>query len=87
VTSLEKLKNNYVSGNVEALSGILESMKTLIELYPQHIEKEDRHFFYPVMQYFTEAEHREMLRKFQEYDQNFTDNRYKQMMDALEKEL
>jgi len=87
VTSLEKLKTSYEAGNNEALNGIVEALKTLIELYPQHIEKEDKHFFYPVMQYLTEAEQREMLRKFQEYDQNFTDTRYRQIIETLEKEL
>jgi len=87
VTTLEKLKTSYAAGATEALSGILEALKTLIELYPQHIEKEDTHFFYPVMKYLTEAEQREMLRKFQEYDQNFTDNHYKQIIENIEKAL
>jgi len=83
VTSLESLETIYVGGDIEALGGILESLKTLIELYPIHIEKEDKHFFYQVMQYFTETEQQEMFQKFLEYDQNFTDNRYKQIIETL----
>ena len=87
VKSLESLKESYIGGNAESSSGILESLSTLIELYPRHIEKEDKHFFIPVMAYFTEKEQREMLQKFLEYDQNFTDNRYKLAMETLEKGL
>ncbi len=87
VFSLEKMKESYVSGNAESLNGILESLNALIELYPRHIEKEDKQFFYPAMQYLTEKEQEEMLQKFQEYDRTFTDNRYKQIIEALEKGL
>ena len=85
VTRLEALKTSYVGGNAEALSGILEVLKVLIELYPRHIEKEDKHFFLPVMQYFTESEQKEMLRSFLKYDQDFTDNRYRLIVEGLEK--
>ena len=46
VTILEKQEANYIGGNAESLGSILESLNTLIELYPRHIEKEDKHFFY-----------------------------------------
>jgi hemerythrin-like domain-containing protein len=87
LTSLEKLKTSYIGGEAEALNGILEALSALIELYPQHIEKEDKHFFYPSMTYFTEKEQKEMLRQFQEYNETFTDNRYKLAMETLEREL
>lgn len=87
VANLEKLKASYIGGNAESLGGILESLSTLIALYPRHIEKEEKHFFIPVMQYFTEKEQQEMLQKFQEYDLTFTDNHYKQIIETLEKEL
>jgi hemerythrin-like domain-containing protein len=87
VSNLENLKESYIAGKTEALSGILESVKALIELYPKHIEKEDKQFFYPSMQYFTEKEQEEMLQKFHEYNRNFTDNRYKQIIETLERGL
>jgi hemerythrin-like domain-containing protein len=85
VITLEKQEANYIGGNAEALGSILESLITLIELYPRHIEKEDKHFFYPSMTYFTEKEQQQLLRKFLEFNQNFTDNHYKQAMETLEK--
>jgi hemerythrin-like domain-containing protein len=87
VFNLEKLKESYIAGKTEALTGIAESLNALIELYPKHIEKEDRHFFYPSMKYFTGKEQEEMLQKFHEYNRTFTDNRYKQIIETLEKGL
>lgn len=87
VASLEKLKASYIAGSAEALDGILEAINVLIDLYPRHIEKEDKHFFYPSMAYFTKKEQKEMLRNFFDYNQNFTDNRYKLTIETLEKGL
>jgi hemerythrin-like domain-containing protein len=87
VFNLEKLKESYIAGKTEALTGIAESLNALIELYPKHIEKEDKHFFYPSMQYFTDKEQEGMLQKFHEYNRTFTDNRYKQVIETLEKGL
>jgi len=87
VFNLEKLKESYIAGQSGALSGIVESLNALIELYPKHIEKEDKHFFYPSMQYFTEREQEQMLQKFHEYNRTFTDNRYRQTIETLEREL
>jgi len=38
-------------------------MEVLIEFYPKHIEKEDKHFFQPVMTYFSQEELTSMLEK------------------------
>ena len=40
----------------------------LVEFYPQHIEKEDKHFFIPCMAYFSEAEQADLLARMQEFD-------------------
>ena len=87
VFNLEKLKESYIAGQTDALSGIVESLNALIDLYPKHIEKEDKHFFYPSMQYFTGKEQDGMLQKFQEYNRDFTDNRYKQIIETQEREI
>jgi len=52
-------------------------------LYPAHIEKEDKHFFYPCMEYFSVLERQNMLTSFLEFNQNFTEKRYKQIIDSL----
>ncbi len=83
VNSLERLKESYIAGNPEVLTSILLTMDQLIELYPKHIEKEDKHFFYPSMEYFNPTEQAEMLDKFVQFDKNFTNKRYQQLIETL----
>lgn len=87
VTSLESANEDYIAGKTETLQGILKHLNVLIELYPKHIEKEDKQFFYPSMKYFTQEELEDMVDNFAEFDQNFTPKRYKQIVDLLENQL
>ena len=86
VTNLERLKETYLDGKADTLKDILHLLKTLIELYPAHIEKEDKHFFLPSMKYFTQQEQGEMLSKFVEFDREFTNKKYQQIVTALDTE-
>jgi hemerythrin-like domain-containing protein len=83
VSALENAKEKYISGNKEALQEVLDLLAALVKLYPTHIEKEDKHFFYPCMDYFTEAEKQDMLASFLAFNEKFTDKRYKQIIDSL----
>jgi hemerythrin-like domain-containing protein len=51
VSALANAKNNYNEGNPESLKDIITYVKELVGFYPAHIEKEDKHFFYPVLEY------------------------------------
>jgi hemerythrin-like domain-containing protein len=84
---LVEANTRYIQGNKEALSVIMESMKTLIEFYPKHIEKEDKHFFIPCMDYFTEAEKETMLKEEWEFDRSLIHEKYRNMVMAAEKIL
>ena len=51
-------RNKYFNATVEAEKQILTFeiygyLKQLIDLYPKHIKKEDKEFFLPVMDYFS----------------------------------
>jgi len=83
VTSLEDAKESFMSGNAEALNTIFESTQALAGLYPKHIEKEDKRFFYHSMEYFSKQEQEDMYRKFQEFTRYFTDKRYSQIISSL----
>jgi hemerythrin-like domain-containing protein len=83
VKSLEALKENYVDGKTETLSSILDLLRALVELYPKHICKEDAQFFYPSMKYFTQEEQERMLNDFIEFDRNFTNKKYSQIVESL----
>ncbi len=78
VTALETGNLSFVSGNKGALGDVLKNLQTLVELYPAHIEKEDKHFFYPVMGYFSKREQGDMLAQFRQFNFDFTEKRYSQ---------
>lgn len=82
VTALDGAKEDYVAGKVEKLKTVLELLRTLVKLYPAHIEKEDKHFFYPCMIYFSAQEQKDMLDGFLFFNQTFTDKRYKNAIDS-----
>ncbi len=74
----------YDAGDTEALGEIEEVMGELVRFYPVHIAKEDRHFFKPSMQYFSDAERAQMLAAFDEFDRMLIHEKYKGLVDRLE---
>ena len=64
---LMTVTEKYLRGDGKALSEIMAKMKALIEFYPRHIQKEDRRFFIPVMEYFSREEKDAMLSHQQGY--------------------
>ncbi len=87
VRELERLKEEYVTGVRETPKDVLELLDALVNLYPQHIRKEDAQFFFPSMNYFTQEEQEGMLDRFLEFDKDFTNKRYKKTIEALEERL
>ena len=84
--SLVSAKEKYAQGDKQALSDIINLMETLTVFYPKHIEKEDKHFFIPIMKYFNELEQDGMLKEFAEFDRGFDHAKYKMLVLELEKE-
>jgi hemerythrin-like domain-containing protein len=74
---LLKANETYRKGDAEAASTILECVKALVEFYPNHIEKEDRHFFLPIMDYFTNEEKDTMLKEEYEFDRGLIHEIYR----------
>ncbi len=85
VADLVKAKRRYLEGDQEALSIMLDRMKFLIDFYPKHIEKEDRHFFLPIMKYFSPEEKEAMLQEEWEFDKNLIHQIYKNKIIEAEK--
>ena len=82
---LLEAKKNYQQGEMEALSSIADRMRSIVNFYPQHIEKEDRNFFIPVMRYFTEPEKDAMLEEEYEFDRQFIHEKYKAVVTEAER--
>ncbi len=77
----------YVQGSQEALSVMMDCIQSLVEFYPKHIEKEDKHFFIPCMDYFTDSEKDIMLKEEWEFDKSLIHEKYRNMVIAAEKIL
>jgi len=82
--ALARAKLAYLRGNEAALTDIIHHLKALAAFYPQHIEKEDRHFFLPCMEYCTEAEKAEMLGAMWEFDRRVIHQKYEQLLEQLQ---
>ena len=85
VAKLEGAKKKYLEGNSDALGEIKECMKWLIDFYPQHIEKEDKHFFALYRNYLNEKEQNSMLAECLEFDASGIHEKYKDIIERLKK--
>jgi hemerythrin-like domain-containing protein len=82
--SLLQAKEDHLRGDQEAVTVILQNMARLTEFYPRHIHKEDHHFFPLCMDYFSQAEKDEILRRMWEYDQKMIHEKYRLVVEGLE---
>lgn len=85
VKALLAAKERYKIGEKKAVLDIIRHLKTLIEFYPKHIEKEDRHFFLPCMEYFSNKEKKEMLEESFQFDRRMIHEHYEKVLDELSK--
>jgi hemerythrin-like domain-containing protein len=84
---LVEANTRYVRGDKEALFAIMDCIESLVEFYPRHIEKEDKHFFIPCMEYFSETEREGMLKEEWEFDKTLIHEKYRNIVIAAEKIL
>jgi len=87
VRSLKNAMDAYVQGSSGAsLDDIAGCLAELVKLYPAHIEKEDKHFFYPCLEYFTGEEQGRMLEEFADFDRKMIHEKYNALVEGLEEE-
>ncbi len=63
---------------------IIETIEKIRLLYAKHIETEEKHFFYPAMDYFSEEEQAQMIQDFYDYDQTIDKEKYESMVKQFE---
>ena len=85
VHRLADAKDLYARTQKEGLPEIITCLKELVKFYPSHIEKEDKHFFIPCMDYFTSGEKDGMLREFYDFDKNLVHEKYRKMVEGYER--
>jgi hemerythrin-like domain-containing protein len=83
VSGLHEATAAYNSGNVNAIRDVIKNLELLVSLYPRHIEKEDKHFFYPILDYFSKQEQDNMLKSFREFDQGMIHEKYLKVVEEL----
>ena len=83
--ALVDANSRYRNGDETALAVIAEKLKTLVDFYPKHIEKEDEVFFPASRAYFTDEEDQAMLAEFWEFDRKMIHEKYKSVVEDLKK--
>jgi len=82
--ALVEANTRYRNGDETALNEIAGNLKTLIEFYPRHIEKEDKVFFPSSRYYFTDEEDHAILAEYWEFDRKMIHERYKKVVEGFE---
>jgi len=83
--ALVEANTRYRNGDESALADISSKLQTLVEFYPKHIEKEDKIFFPASRVYFTDQEDQALLAEFWEFDRKMIHEKYKSVVEGLEK--
>lgn len=78
VSQLLKAKSEFLEGKHNALSEVIVCLREIAVFYPKHIEKEDKHFFLPCMDYFSGSERDRMLEEEMDFDKAFIHKIYKE---------
>jgi hemerythrin-like domain-containing protein len=78
-------KQQWVAGDTESLAVIVDRITTLIDFYPVHIRKEDKEFFFPILEYFTKDEQDAMLAEFYDFDRRMIHDKYRLVVESFEK--
>lgn len=85
VARLVKAREAYIAGDSKSSGEIVDCLRELTGFYPAHIEKEDKHFFYPCLEYLTKEEQDAMLQEFWEFDKKLIHEKYQRTVEELER--
>ena len=83
--ALVEARDKYVQGDQNELAQIINLARQLTSFYPRHIEKEDKHFFYPCQEYFTRDEQEKMLAEFWKFDRKMIHEKYNKVFEEYTK--
>lgn len=84
VAQLIDAKNRYQKGEQEAIQDIKTALGEITALYRKHVITEDKHFFLPVMKYFSKEEKDTMLQQMWDYDRTMIHVKYRDVIKSLE---
>ena len=81
ITKLAESEIRYKAGEITEANHIVDFVNEIERLYLAHIRLEDKEFFIPVMQYFSEEEQADLTRRGEEYDSRFDKKKYASLVD------
>jgi hemerythrin-like domain-containing protein len=84
VGRLARAAAGYDAGEPSAFAEIATDLRGLLDFYPVHIAKEDKHYFKPAMAYFSAEEQAVMLQRFREFDGALLHDHYLRFVEDLE---
>ncbi|MFW6323795.1 MAG: hemerythrin domain-containing protein [Desulfovibrionales bacterium] len=84
VGSLEDAARRYEQGEPGATKDMGRLISELVRFYPDHIEKEDKHFFFPVLDFFSREERDAMLDEYWKFDRQLIHEKYAKDVDGLQ---
>lgn len=85
VEDIEEAKNAHLTGDKEAMPKIISALNIITLFYPQHLDKEEHHFFNPSMDYFSKEEKARMLQDFAAFDSRLYHDEHKKIIEDLER--
>ncbi len=83
VRELVEAKERYLAGDRDGAEGVARCLTSLVDFYPGHIEKEDKHFFFPCLDYFSQEEQGKMLHEFYDFDRNMIHEKYTKVVETF----
>jgi hemerythrin-like domain-containing protein len=78
-------KESWIAGDAKCIDIVVDRITTLVNFYPVHILKEDKDFFFPILDYFSKEEQDAMLAEFYEFDRRMIHDKYRLVVEAFEK--
>jgi hemerythrin-like domain-containing protein len=86
VSWLEEANHSLAYGGEGSAAGdVHAAMDALLTFYPNHIEKEDKRFFHPIMDHFTREEMDAMLEEYDAFEKELLHEKYKGMIEGFER--
>lgn len=85
VSKLAAARQRCQQGDRAAAPEIMAQLEKLCQFYPRHIEKEDKRFFIPCMDYFTDQEKKDMLQESYDFDKGLIHEKYRDVVEKTEK--
>lgn len=81
---LGEANDRYIRGDGGQFRTIVEALRVLVDVYPRHVETEERRFFKPAIEQFTGEERVAMADEFHEFDRMLLHDKYRGVVAKLE---